>query len=51
MVTETKNAPSVSCKIKVNVTDPGSQPHKPASTVTVVYHNFPVFLIADRKTN
>jgi hypothetical protein len=45
MVTEKKNAPSVSCKKKVNVTDPGSQPHKPASTVTVCISQFSCFVI------
>lgn len=46
-----KNAPPVSCKIKVNVTDPGSEPNKPASNVTVCISQFSCFLIADRKTN
>jgi hypothetical protein len=46
-----KNALSVSCKIKVNVTDPGSKPYKPASKVTVCISQFSCFLIADKKTN
>jgi len=46
-----KMPPSVSCKIKVNITDPGSKPYKPASKVTVCISQFSCFLIADRKTN
>jgi hypothetical protein len=46
-----KNAPSISCKMKVNVTDSGSQPYKPATKVTVCISLFSCILIADRKTN
>jgi hypothetical protein len=51
MVTEIKKMQTVSHKIKVNVTDPGSQPHKPVSKSTVCISQFSCFLIADKMTN